>query len=76
MDKRAIGELTVTELEEIIRRTVKTSVAEVMLEFALEADVEAQAAYEAEINEMLRHELQSCNTAGQLALSAAGKVDD
>ena len=52
MDKRSIAELTVTELEELIKRTVKDSVAEVMIEFALEADVEAQMVYDARrINE-------------------------
>ncbi|MCY3833871.1 MAG: hypothetical protein OXG85_12720 [Chloroflexi bacterium] len=76
MDKRAVGELTVNELEEIIRRAVKNSVAEAMLELALEVDVEAQVAYEAEINELLRGELQACNATGELAHSAADKVDD
>ena len=76
MDKRAIGELTVTELEDLIRRTVKNSVAEAMLDFALEADLEMQVAYEAEINDLLRGELQGCNTADELVHSAADKVDD
>ncbi|MDE2747579.1 MAG: hypothetical protein OXI34_01310 [Chloroflexota bacterium] len=76
MDNRAISELTVSELEEIIRRTVKNSVAEVMLEFAMDADVEARVAYEAEINDMLRQEMQSFNTVGDLELTAAHKVDD
>lgn len=62
MDKRAIAELTVSELEDLIKRTVKNSVAEVMLEFAMEADVEAQMVYEAEINDMLRSEMQSYGT--------------
>ncbi len=76
MDNRAISELTVSELEEIIRRTVKNSVAEVMLEFAMDADVEAQVAYEAEINDMLRQEMQSFNGVGDFELAAAHKVDD
>jgi hypothetical protein len=76
MDNRRISELTVSELEEIIRRTVKNSVAEVMLEFAMEVDVEAQVAYEAEINDMLRQEMQSFNTVGDLELSTPNKVDD
>lgn len=62
MDKRAIAELTVSELEELIKRTVKDSVAEVMMEFAIEADVEAQMVYEAEINDMLRGEMRSYGT--------------
>lgn len=76
MDRRAIAELTVSELEDLIKRTVKNSVAEVMLEFAMEADVEAQMVYEAEINDMLRSEMQSYG--GLLASTAAPgvKVDD
>ena len=76
MDKRAIIELTVAELEELISRTVKKSVAEVMIEFALEADVEAQVAYEAEINDMLRQELQTVGTVAGAELAALSKLDD
>ena len=74
MDERKIAELSVGEFEEVIGRAVKKSVAEVMIEFALEADVEAQVAYEAEINDMLRHEMQACGTISDNALAA--KVDD
>ena len=76
MDNRKIVELSVGELEEIISRTVKKSVAEVMIEFALEADVEAQVAYEAEINDMLRSEMQVVGTLADSALLAPTKVDD
>ena len=76
MDKRSIVELTVPELEELIRRTVKNSVAEVMVEFALEADLEAQVAYEAEINDLLRQELNTGGKGMDLELALANKVDD
>lgn len=76
MDSRKIVELSVDELEEIISRAVKKSVAEVMIEFALEADVEAQVAYEAEINDLLRNELQTVGTVADSALLATTKVDD
>ena len=76
MDKRAIAELTVSELEELIKRTVKNSVAEVMIEFAIEADVEAQMVYEAEINDMLRNEMQSYGTLVAAAPITTPKVDD
>ncbi len=76
MDNRKIVELSVGELEEIISRTVKKSVAEVMIEFALEADVEAQVAYEAEINDMLRSEMQIVGTLADAQLLATTKVDD
>lgn len=59
MDDRKITELTVDELEALIKRNVKKSVAEVMIEFAMEADIEAQIAYEAELNEMLRSEMRA-----------------
>ncbi len=76
MDNRTLVELTVSELEEIISRTVKKSVAEVMIEFAMEADVEAQVAYDAEINDMLRQEMQTIGTMGDAELVGALKVDD
>lgn len=76
MDNRKIVELSVGELEEIISRTVKRSVAEVMIEFALEADVEAQVAYEAEINDMLRSEMQVVGTLADSGVLATTKVDD
>ncbi|MCY3979462.1 MAG: hypothetical protein OXG23_15295 [Chloroflexi bacterium] len=76
MDNRKIVELSVGELEDIISRTVKKSVAEVMIEFALEADVEAQVAYEAEINDMLRSEMQVVRTLADSEILATTKVDD
>ena len=76
MDNRKIVELTVGELEEIISRTVKKSVAEVMIEFAMEADVEAQVAYEAEINDLLRQEMQTVGAGLDPEFAAATKVDD
>ena len=76
MDKRAIAELTVSELEDLIKRTVKNSVAEVMLEFAMEADVEAQMVYDAEINDMLRNEMQSYGTLLGSAPVTSSKLDD
>lgn len=76
MDKRAIAELTVSELEDLIKRTVKDSVAEIMLEFAIEADVEAQMVYEAEINDMLRSEMQSYGTLLAAMPAPSTKLDD
>ncbi len=76
MDNRKIMELSVGEFEDIISRTVKKSVAEVMIEFALEADVEAQVTYEAEINDMLRSEMQIVRTLADSEILATTKVDD
>ncbi len=75
MDDRHIAELTVDELEELIRKSVRHSVAEVMLEFALEADVEAQVVYQAEINDMLRQELRGAGGALAFDLAAAESDD-
>ena len=76
MDNRRITELTVGELEVIIKRTVKKSVAEVIIEFALEADIEAQVAYEAELNDMLRNEMQAYGKVQAVALGTMPKADD
>ena len=76
MDNRAIAELTVNELEELIKRTVKDSVAEVMLEFAMEADVEAQMVYEAEINDMLRGEMKGYGTLAAGRPATRQNLDD
>ncbi len=76
MDNRAIAELTVSELEELIKRTVKNSVAEVMLDFAMEADVEAHMVYAAEVNDMLRAEMQGYGTLRHNAPLSRQNVDD
>ena len=76
MDERCITELTVNELEELIRRTVRKSVAEVMIEYAIEADVEAQVAYDAEMNDLLRHEMQSYGPVVNAGAISLPKVDD
>ena len=76
MDKRRITELTVGELEEVIKRTVRKSVAEVMIEFAMEADMEAQIAYEAELNDMLRNEMRSWGKLQNADSASLPKADD
>lgn len=76
MDNRRITDLTVSELEEMIKRTVKKSVAEVMIEFAVVADAEAQIAYEAEMNDILRGEMQSYGKVLAYDMGAMPKADD
>ena len=76
MDNRKIAELTVSELQDIIKRTVKKSVVEVMIEFAMEADIEAQIAYEAELNDMLRGEMQGIGNLHHNDLRSQPKADD
>ena len=76
MDKRPIAELTVDELQKLIHQSVRKSVAEVMTEFALEADVEAQVVYEAELNDLLRSEIRSGGKAPAFDAALAGEADD
>ncbi len=76
MDNRKVSELTVSELQELIKSTVQKSVAEVMIEFAIVADIEAQIAYEAEMNDLLRHEMQSYNNMPALDITGSPAVDD
>lgn len=76
MDNRKISELTVTELQNLIKDTVQKSVAEVMIEFAMMADIDAQVAFEAEMNELVRSEIQSHSNLPVLDLGRSQKLDD
>jgi len=76
MDNRKVSELTVSELEDLIKTTVQKSVAEVMIEFAMVADIEAQIAYEAEMNDLLRHEMKSYNGMPAFDVAGSPKADD
>ena len=76
MDNRKISDLTVSELQALIKETVQKSVAEVMIEFAVVADIEAQIAYEAEMNDLLRHELQAFGNMPTFEMGNPSKVDD
>jgi adenine C2-methylase RlmN of 23S rRNA A2503 and tRNA A37 len=75
IDNRKISELTVGELQDLIKSTVQKSVAEVMIEFAMVADIEAQIAYEAEMNDLVRREMKSY-TMSPLNLTDTKQVDD
>jgi len=76
MDNRKISELTVSELQELITTTVQKSVAEVMIEFVMVADLEAQIAYEAEMNDLVRSELQSYGNLPAFDMGRSPKMDD
>jgi len=58
MDKTQVADLTVEELRTLIRETVQKAVAEVMVEFATAAEIDAQVAYDAEISDYLRESMQ------------------
>lgn len=58
MDKTLVSDLTIEELQAIIRETVQQAVAEVMIEFAAAAEVDAQLTYNAEMSDYLRETMQ------------------
>jgi len=76
MDNRKISELTVDELQDLIKKTVQKSVAEVMIEFVMVADIEAQLEYEAEINDLVRSEMQSYTSLPAYDMKRTSKIDD
>ena len=49
-----ISDLTVSQLENLIRKTVQEAVAEVIIEFSAAAELDAQLQYEAEMADFLR----------------------
>lgn len=75
IDNRKISELTVGELQDLIKSTVQKSMTEVMIEFAMVADIEAQIAYEAEMNDLVRREMKSYGMS-PLKLTNTKQVDD
>jgi len=76
MDNRKISDLTVDELQHLIKKTVQKSVAEVMIEFVMVADLEAQVAYEAEMTDIVRNELQSYGNVPAFDMNRSHKIDD
>jgi hypothetical protein len=76
MDNRKISDLTINELQNLIKETVQKSVAEVMIEFAMMADMESQIVFEAEMNERVRSEMQSHANLPILDISRSHKLDD
>jgi L-aminopeptidase/D-esterase-like protein len=63
MDNTRISDLTVSELQQLIRATVQEAVAEVIIEFQAVAEAEEQLRYEAEMTEYLRNTLQGVSPA-------------
>lgn len=58
MNDPKISELTVSQLQRLIRQTVQEAVAEVIIEFSAAAEVEAQLEYEAEMNQYIKQTIQ------------------
>lgn len=58
MNDPKISELTVSQLQQLIRETVQEAVAEVIIEFNAMAEAEEQLRYEAEMADYLRATMQ------------------
>lgn len=54
MNDPKISDLTISELQTLIRETVQEAVAEVIVEFSIAAEIDEQITREAELTEMLR----------------------
>ena len=68
-----ISELTVSQLQKLIRETVQEAVAEVIIEFSAVAEAEEQLRYEAEMADYLRHTMQGMTIDD---LIGASRLDD
>lgn len=53
-----VTDLTIAELQQLIRETVQQAVAEVLIEFNAAAEADAQLRYEAEMTDYLRTNMQ------------------
>ena len=70
-----ISELTVSQLQHLIRKTVQEAVAEVIIEFSVAAEMDAQITYEAEMAEYLRSIMQTSQEKAATIASTA-PLDD
>jgi len=52
--KQSINELTVEQLQSLIRNTVQEAVAEVMIEFAIASEIDEELQHEADMVDNLR----------------------
>ena len=66
-----IADLTVEELKSLIRQIVQEAVAEVMVEFSIAAERDAELTFQAEVAELLR---SSLNDGLPGALSPIGNI--
>lgn len=73
MKEPKISDLTVSQFKRLVRETVQEAVAEVIIEFSVAAEMEAQLNYEAELTEYLRHSLQDLSLD---EISGNPRVDD
>ncbi|GAB4522651.1 MAG: hypothetical protein OHK0046_35520 [Anaerolineae bacterium] len=71
-----ITTLTIAELQALIRETVQEAVAEVLVEFSIAAEHDAQLMYQAEIADMLRASLRGALQGQRLDLDNVNVADD
>lgn len=72
MKDTKISELTVGQLQRLIKRTVQQAVAEVMIEVMTIGKIEDEAQYEAELTEYVRRSLHNTRPAAK----AGARRDD
>ena len=71
-----ISELTVGELQKVIKQTVQEAMAEVLIEFTIAAELDAEVTYRAEMADCLRSHLQDKPFGGFLEFEDALELDD
>jgi uncharacterized protein YdhG (YjbR/CyaY superfamily) len=71
-----IADLTVEELRTLIRQTVQEAMAEVLIEFSLAAEYDAELAYQAEMTDLLRSSLQERHPGLMPVVNGVSVFDD
>lgn len=75
-EQERIAELSVGQLRDLIRTTVQEAMAEVLLEFSLAAEYDAQIVYEAEMNDLLRTTLHDQLAGSAFMMDGEPMLDD
>jgi hypothetical protein len=57
-DQQSLADLTVAQLRDLIRKTVQEAMVEVLIEISIANEYEAEVAYQAEMNDLLRTALR------------------
>ena len=73
-DHERIADLSVEEFKTLIRRTVQEAMVEVMVEFSVAAERDAELEFQAEVTDLLRSTLH--DRLGAFALAENWQVDD
>jgi L-aminopeptidase/D-esterase-like protein len=74
--KRTINDMTIEELQALVRETVQEAMAEVLIEFAVAAEHDAQLVYQAELTDLLRSSLEDRLPDYLPTTSRLAQVDD